>query len=115
MADEDEEPPEPKRKVFVQAVSGYIGGNVAKRLAAEGFEVCGTLKSPSDPKPLAVTTVIEPTDAALVAAWRECELTVLDCLGDCEAADLGLPADAKPRTYGRSAIWFLRPSDAPDD
>ena len=35
--------------------------------------------------------------------------------GDCEAADLGLPADAKPRTYGRSAIWFLRPSDAPDD
>ena len=32
MADE-EETPAPKRKVFVQGVSGYIGGNVAKRFA----------------------------------------------------------------------------------
>ena len=35
MADE-EETPAPKRKVFVQGVSGYVGGNVAKRFAAEG-------------------------------------------------------------------------------
>lgn len=38
MGDE-EEVPEPKRKVFIQAVSGYIGGNLAKRFAADGFEV----------------------------------------------------------------------------
>ena len=65
MGDE-EEVPEPKRKVFIQAVSGYIGGNLAKRFAADGFEVLGTLKAPSDPKPLAVTTVVEATPSASV-------------------------------------------------
>ena len=30
-----------QRKVFIQAVSGYIGGNLAKRFAKEGFEVLG--------------------------------------------------------------------------
>lgn len=35
--------------------------------------------------------------------------------GDVEPGDLGLPDDAAPRTYGRSAIWFLRPVDAPED
>ena len=95
MGDEPEDVPEPKRKVFIQAVSGYIGGNLAKRFAKEGFEVLGTLKAPSDPKPLAVTTVVEPTDAAVTAAFRECELTVLDCLGDCEAAEKLLAAIRK--------------------
>lgn len=86
MADEDEVP-EPKPKVFIQAVSGYIGGNLAKRFAKEGFEVLGTLKAPADPKPLAVSTVVEPTETALAAAFHECVLTVLDLVGDLEAAE----------------------------
>jgi len=94
MADDDEEVPEPKRKVFIQAVSGYVGGNLAKRFATEGFEVLGTLKSPADPKPLAVTTVVEPSEEGLRNAFLECELTVLDCLGDVEAAEKMLSAIA---------------------
>ena len=81
MADEEVEEPVPKRKVLIQAVSGYIGSNLAKRFAADGFEVLGTLKSPADPKPLAVSSVVEPTATALAAAFRSCELIVLDCLG----------------------------------
>ena len=50
----DEEVFEPKKKILVQGVSGYIGGNIAKRFQAEGFEVLGTLKVATDPKPLAV-------------------------------------------------------------
>ena len=91
MGDE-EEPPPPKKKVFIQAVSGYVGGNLAKRFAAEGYEVLGTLKSASDPKPLAVTTVVEPSAAAILNAFLESELTALDCLGDCEAAEAILSA-----------------------
>ena len=34
---------------------------------------------------------------------------------DLDGSDLGLAPDAKPRTYGNSALWFLRPADAPDD
>jgi len=93
MGDE-EELPEPKKMVLIQACSGYIGGNLAKRFAKEGYEVLGTLKAPSDPKPLAVTTVVEPTAAALTAAFREAEITVLDCLADCEAAEAMLSAIA---------------------
>ena len=93
MADE-EETPAPKRKVFVQGVSGYIGGNVAKRFAAEGFEVIGTLKAASDPKPLAVSSVVEPTAEGLTAAFLDAEMTVLDCLGDLEAAEAVLSAIA---------------------
>jgi len=94
MADDEDEVPEPKRKVFIQAVSGYVGGNLAKRFATEGFEVLGTLKAPSDPKPLAVTTVVEPSEEGLRNAFLECELTVLDCLGDVEAAEKMLSAIA---------------------
>ena len=32
---------------------------------------------------------------------------------DVDFADLGAPDGAEPRTYGNSAIWFLRPLDAP--
>jgi adenylate kinase len=94
MADDEDEVSEPKRKVFIQAVSGYVGGNLAKRFATEGFEVLGTLKAPSDPKPLAVTTVVEPSEEGLRNAFLECELTVLDCLGDVEAAEKMLSAIA---------------------
>lgn len=34
---------------------------------------------------------------------------------DVDYADLGLPEGTKPRVYGNSAIWFMRPADAPDD
>jgi 16S rRNA (guanine(966)-N(2))-methyltransferase RsmD len=34
---------------------------------------------------------------------------------DLDGPDLGLSSGAKPRTYGNSALWFLRPADAPDD
>jgi hypothetical protein len=84
----------PTRKVFIQGVSGFIGRNVAKRFAAEGFEVLGTLQSPTDPKPLPVARVIEPTASALSAAFLESELTVLDCLGGMEAAEAALSAIA---------------------
>ena len=93
MADE-EEPVEPKKKILVMGVSGYIGGNVAKRFQQEGFEVIGTLKVPSDPKPLAVERVVEPTADALAAAFLESEMTVLDCLGDMEASEAMLSAIA---------------------
>ena len=93
MADE-EEPIEPKKKILVMGVSGYIGGNVAKRFQQEGFEVIGTLKVPSDPKPLAVERIVEPTAEALAAAFLESEMTVLDCLGDMEASEAMLSAIA---------------------
>lgn len=34
--------------------------------------------------------------------------------GDLDAGDLALPEGSEPRTWGRSAVWFLRPADAPD-
>ena len=82
------------KKVFVQNVSGYIGGNVSKRFAADQYEVIGTLKSPADPKPLAVSRVVENTAEALAAAFLECEVTVLDCLGDIDTAEAILSAVA---------------------
>ena len=121
MADAGEAP---KRKVLIQACSGYIGGNLAKRFAAEGFEVLGTLKSPADPKPLAVSTVVAPTAQALTAAFMECELTVLDCLGDCEAAEAVLAAiasctapieTAKVLVGISSVITWARTSVNPDE
>ena len=121
MGDE-EEVPEPKRKVFIQAVSGYIGGNLAKRFAADGFEVLGTLKAPSDPKPLAVTTVVEATPSALATAFRASELIVLDCLGDCEAAEKLLDAvkdeaieSAKVLVGVSSVMTWARTSPSPDE
>lgn len=33
---------------------------------------------------------------------------------DLDHADLGLPDGTKPRVWGQSAVWFLRPADAPD-
>jgi len=90
MAD-DEEEVAPKRKVFIQNVSGFIGGNLSKKFAAE-FEVLGTLKSASDPKPLAVSRVVESSPEAIAAAFLESDLTVLDCLGDLEAAEAMLSA-----------------------
>jgi len=60
---------------------------LSKRFAADSFEVLGTLKSASDLKPLAVSRVIESSPEALAVAFLESELTVLDCLGDMEAAE----------------------------
>lgn len=34
---------------------------------------------------------------------------------DLSGADLGLDPDTKPRVYGNSALWFVRPADAPED
>ena len=90
----DEEVLEPKKKILVQGVSGYVGGNIAKRFQAEGFEVLGTLKVATDPKPLAVERVVDMTPDALAAAFLECEMTVLDLLGDMEAAEAMLSAIA---------------------
>lgn len=94
MGDDEEAVIEPRKKIFVQGVSGYIGGNLAKRFQAEGYEVLGTLKVPSDPKPLACERVVEPSADALAGAFLESELTVLDCLGDMEAAEAILSAIA---------------------
>jgi len=93
MAD-DEEEVAPKRKVFIQNVSGFIGGNLSKKFAADSFEVLGTLKSESDPKPLTVSRVVDTSAEAIAAAFLESELTVLDCLGDMEAAEAVLTAIA---------------------
>ena len=54
----------------------------------------GTLKAASDPKPLAVSSVVEPTAEGLTAAFLDAEMTVLDCLGDLEAAEAVLSAIA---------------------
>jgi len=87
MADEEEECLVPKRKVFIQNVSGYIGRNLSKRFSAADFEVLGTLKSEGDVKPLSVARIVSPVPEALAAAFLESELTVLDCLGDMEASE----------------------------
>jgi hypothetical protein len=87
MADEEDELPVPKRKVLIQNVSGYIGRNLSKRFTAADFEVLGTLKSEGDVKPLSVSRIVSPSPEALTAAFLESELTVLDCLGDMEAAE----------------------------
>ena len=121
MADDDDEEPQPKRKVFIQNVSGFLGGNLSKRFAADSFEVLGTLKSASDPKPLAVSRVIESSPEALAAAFLESELTVLDCLGDMDAAEVLLttiasagPLETEKVVVGVSSVltWARTSPDA---
>ena len=90
----DTQQPLRKKKCLVQNASGFLGGSLSKRLADEGFEVLGTLKSAGDPKPLAVTRVVDTTPESLTAAFLESDLTVLDCLGDIQAAETMLTAIA---------------------
>jgi len=87
-------------KIFVQNVGSYVCSNVAKALAKKpevdeeeeegegtpGVEVIGTLK-PGDLKPRWVSRVIDSTPQAMRAAFIECEMTVIDCFGDMEAAE----------------------------
>lgn len=119
----DEEPVEPKKKILIQDVSGYIGGNLAKRFQAEGFEVLGTLKVTTDPKPLAVERIIEPTAETLSAAFLESEMTVLDLLGDIEGAESMLsaitaagPLESPKVLVGVSSVMtWARTSPDPDE
>lgn len=87
----EEEAYEPKKKVLIANCSGFIGRNLSKRFAADGFEVLGTVRE-SEPKPLAVSRVVDSTPEALVAAFLESELTVLDCLGDMQMSETILAA-----------------------
>ena len=100
----DEEPVEPKKKILIQDVSGYIGGNLAKRFQAEGFEVLAP--SRPDPKPLAVERIIEPTAETLSAAFLESEMTVLDLLGDIEGAESMLSAITAAVPWSRPRSWL---------
>ncbi len=90
MGDEEETYAPPK-KVFVANCSGFVGRNLSKRFAADGFEVLGTVNA-SAPKPLAVSRVVDSTPEALVAAFLESEITVVDCLGDMEMSETILTA-----------------------
>jgi hypothetical protein len=121
MADE-EEVAAPKPKVLIQNVSGYLGRSLSKRLAAD-YEVLGTLKALGDPKPLSVSRVVEATPEAIGAAFLESELTVLDCLGDVEAAEAMLsaiagagPLESSKVLVGVSSVMtWARTSPDPDD
>ena len=76
------------RKVFVLNAGEYIGANLCKRFGAsesEKFEVYGTLEGRA--KPHWVNKVVETTPDALKKAFLECELTVLDCLGNMDGAE----------------------------
>ena len=86
MADDEELAP--PRKIFVHNVGAYFGSNMCKVLAAaeERFEVVGTLSSAEEVKPRACARVVDNTPDALVAAFHECEMTVLDLLGQPETA-----------------------------
>jgi len=90
MADEEDTYAPPKR-VFIGNCSGYVGHNLSKRFAADGFEVLGTING-SAAKPLAVTRVVDGTPEALVAAFLEADMTVVDCLGDMEMSEAILTA-----------------------
>ena len=57
------------------------------------FEVIGTLK-PGGVKPRTVARIVENTPEALSAAFYECELTVLDLLGQGDTAEKMLEAIA---------------------
>ena len=86
MGDEDEGP---ARKVLILNAGEYLGANLSKRFATSEdakFEVLGTLK-PGATKPHAVKRVVEATPDALRAAVMECELVVLDCLGNMDGAE----------------------------
>jgi len=91
MGDEEEPIYEPKKKVFVANCSGYVGRNLSKRFAADGFEVLGTVNG-GEVKPLSVTKVVDSAPEAIVAAFLESEITVLDCLGDMEMSETILTA-----------------------
>ena len=68
-------------------------------------------RAPGDRK-----TMLAVVEAVLKEALKPTGILVLHTAPrDLEGADLGLPAEAKPRVYGNSALWFLRPADAPDD
>ena len=90
----DEEDAAPARKVFVLNAGEYIGKVLCKRFLAsedEKFEILGTLRSGAQ-KPSWVKRVVDTSPEALLAAFRECELTVLDCLNAMDGAEALLEA-----------------------
>lgn len=64
----------------------------------ERFEVLGTL-APGSVKPRSVTRVVENTPQALAAAFYECELTVLDLLGQSDTAEMMLESIASVKEF----------------
>ena len=103
MGDEDEGP---ARKVLILNAGEYVGANLSKRFAASEdakFEVLGTLK-PGAPKPHAVKRVVEATPAALHAAVMECELVVLDCLGNMDGAEALLEAISAVKEFDEGKV-----------
>ena len=81
-------------------VGSYLGSNLCKAFASiteERFEVIGTLKKEGEVKPRSVSKIVETTPEALAAAFFECELTVLDLLGQHDAAETLLEAIAGVR------------------
>ncbi len=66
-------------------------------------------RAPGDRK-----TMLAVIKAVLTECLRPTGVMVLHTHpDDLEAGNLGLPEGSKPRIYGNSAIWFLRPEDAP--
>jgi len=100
MGDDEEELP-PPRKVFIHNVGSYLGANLSKafgEIEEERFEVIGTLK-PDGVKPRSVAKVVDNTPEALSAAFLECELTVLDLLGQSDTAEMLLEAIAGVKEF----------------
>lgn len=61
-------------------------------------------------------TMLAVVKAVLTEAVAPTGVLVLHTApGDVDYADLGLPEGTRPRTYGNSAIWFIRPPDAPEE
>jgi 16S rRNA (guanine966-N2)-methyltransferase len=61
-------------------------------------------------------TMLAVVEAVLKEALKPTGVLVLHTSPkDLDGPDLGLSQDAKPRVYGNSALWFLRPADAPDE
>ena len=90
----DEEDAAPARKVFILNAGEYIGKVLCKRFLAsedEKFEILGTLRDGAQ-KPSWVKRVVDTTPEALLAAFRECELTVLDCLNAMDGSEALLEA-----------------------
>lgn len=57
-------------------------------------------------------TMLSVCEAVLKECLKPDALMVLHTApGDLDPVDLGLPEGAKPRTYGNSAIWFVRAPD----
>jgi len=99
-------------KYFVHSVDTFVGANISKAfsklppLESEGEEgetlldkpvVIGTLSKPDAAKPLWVSKVVAPTAEAMLPAFMDSTVTVLDCLGAPEAAEtlLGAIVDCK--------------------